>query len=192
LTDDFRWRNPPPFFERRGEALIVRTAPKTDFWNNTFYGFNHDNGHFLARTVAGDFSAVVAFSAAYRDLYDQAGLMLRVDARTWLKTGVEFTDGACFFSVVVTRDDQSDWSVTPLAQRPNDPVTLRLTRHAEAIRVQVKDGDAWRLVRLAYLPMPQEVEVGPICCSPTGDGLDVTFHRLTIGPPIPRDLHDPA
>src|SRR5690606_25175077 len=109
--------------------------------------------------------------------------------RTWLKTGTEFTDGAHHFSVVVTRDDQSDWSMMPLPGEPRTPVALRLTRHAEALRVQVREGGVWRLVRLAYLPMPETVEVGPMCCSPVSDGLEVTFSHLTVGPPIPRDLH---
>ncbi len=191
MTGQFRWYNEPPFFEQRGEALIVRTAPETDFWNNTFYGFNHRNGHFRARTVAGDFSAVLTFSADYRALYDQAGLMVRVDERTWLKTGIEFTDGALHFSVVVTRDDQSDWSVMPVAGKRGAPVTLRLTRHAEALRVELREGSQWRLVRLAFLPMPGHVEVGPMCCSPVGGGLEVTFSRLEIGPPISRELHPP-
>lgn len=184
------WRHEPPFHERRGEALIVRTAKDTDYWNNTFYGFRHANGHFLATPVGGDFSFELTFSADYRRLYDQAGAMLWVDANNWLKTGTEFTDGALHFSVVVTRDDQSDWSVMVLGGEVTAPVTLRLTRHAEALRVQIREADGnWRLVRLAYLNMPEIVEVGPMTCSPTGEGLEVTFSRMALGGPIPRDLH---
>jgi regulation of enolase protein 1 (concanavalin A-like superfamily) len=190
LAAEFHWLNEPPRFEWRGEALVVETGAKTDFWNNTFYGFKNTNGHFYGRPVAGDFSAEVEFSADYQVLYDQAGLMLRVDGDTWLKTGVEFTDGARHFSVVVTRNDQSDWSVMPLGGERTDPVVVRLTRHGEALRVQVMDGGVWRLVRLAYLPMPETVAVGPMCCSPTGGGLGVTFHRIAVGSAIPRDLHD--
>jgi uncharacterized protein len=189
LSGEFRWHNEPPFFEMRGPALIVRTAPKSDFWNNTFYGYKVGTGHFCARPARGDFSAVAEFSADYRTLYDQAGLMIWVDDRTWLKAGTEFTDGALHFSVVVTRNDQSDWSVMPIASDPKAPIALRITRHAEAIRVQIKEGRTWRLVRLAFLPMPETVEIGPMCCSPVGAGLEVTFGRFEIGQPIPRELH---
>ena len=51
------WRNEPPSFEQHGDRLVLRTGAETDFWNNTFYGFRHDNGHFLATEVSGDFSA---------------------------------------------------------------------------------------------------------------------------------------
>ena len=186
------WRNPPPFFEKRGETLVVRTGEKTDYWNRTFYGFKNGNGHLFAHRVQGDFSAVAEFAADYRNLYDQAGLMIHVDDRTWLKAGTEFTDGAPHFSVVATREDQSDWSMMPLTGAAAGTVTMRVTRHAEAIRVQVMQGAAWQLVRLAFLPMPETVEVGPMCCSPTGAGLEVRFARFEIGPPISRELHSPS
>ena len=117
--------------------------------------------------------------------------MLRVDARNWLKAGIEFTDGRLHFSVVVTRDDQSDWSVTPLADAARHGIDMRLTRHGEALRIQVQEaGEPWRLVRLAFLAMPETVDIGPMCCSPLGDKLEVTFSRFTIGEPISRELHE--
>ena len=67
------WRNQPPFYEERGGTLVVRTGKDTDYWNNTFYGFKHANGHFRATEVTGDFSLEVTFSANYQRLYDQAG-----------------------------------------------------------------------------------------------------------------------
>lgn len=190
MTGDFRWLNEPPHWEADGGVLRVTTGARTDFWNNTFYGFRHDNGHYYARPVTGDFSAEATFTAGYEALYDQAGLMLRVDGDTWLKAGIEFTDGARHFSVVVTRDDRSDWSVMPVGGAVGDPVTMRLTRHGEALRVQLLDAGTWRLVRLAFLPMPATVAVGPMCCAPVGDGLRVTFSRYGIGPPIDRALHE--
>ena len=184
------WRNEPPSYEQHGDRLVLRTGAETDFWNNTFYGFRHDNGHFLATEVSGDFSAETTFSAGYEHLYDQAGAMVRVDADNWLKCGVEFTDGRLHFSVVVTRDNQSDWSVSPLPGEPTRPVTLRLTRHAEALRVQLQEAEGnWRLVRLCYLEMPETVEVGPMACTPTREGLEVTFESFGIDEPIGRDLH---
>lgn len=184
------WHNEPPSHERRGDQLVLRTGLETDYWNNTFYGFRHDNGHFLATEATGDFSVETTFLARFEHLYDQAGVMLWVDGENWLKCGVEFTDGRLFFSAVVTRDDQSDWSVTPMEGEPALPVTLRLTRHDEALRVQVRDVDGhWQLVRLCYLRMPATVEVGPMACSPTRQGLEVTFVDFRIGEPISRDLH---
>lgn len=183
------WINPPTDFGWQDGVLTVSTGRETDFWNNTFYGFRHDNGHLLATAVGGDFTLTVAFSAPYATLYDQAGAMLRVDGNNWLKCGVEFADGRRNFSVVVTRDDQSDWSVMPIAGAVAAPVTIRLTRHTEALRVELEQDGAFRLVRLAYLAMGETVEVGPMCCSPMGVGLEVAFHRIDFSDPIDRELH---
>ena len=184
------WTNEPPAHRREGEALIMVTGKETDFWNNTFYGFRHQNGHCHATPVSGDFSLTLRFWAPYATLYDQAGAMLRVDENNWLKCGVEFTDGRRHFSVVVTRDDQSDWSVMPLDDDVGAPVTLRLTRHAEALRIEIEREGNFHLVRLAFLGMPETVEAGPMCCSPIGEGLTVTFHSVGFGDPIDRNLHD--
>ena len=186
-----RWFNEPPVWALDGTTLTVRTAPDTDFWNGTFYGFVHDNGHFHAHEAKGDFSAGVTFKADYQALYDQAGLMLRVDDRNWLKAGIEFTDDALHFSVVVTRDGQSDWSMTPLPAAAAQGLDLRITRHAEAIRVQFRlPGDAWRMARLAFLGMPESVDIGPMCCAPTGPGVSVQFDGFAVGAPIARALHE--
>lgn len=184
-----RWMNEPPQFVRTDGLLEVVTGQETDFWNNTFYGFRHGNGHFLASTVRGDFALTLEFSANYGTLYDQAGAMLRVDDNNWLKCGVEFTEGRRQFSVVVTRDDQSDWSVMPLPGQTQAVVTLRLSRYADALRVEVRRGKKWHLVRLAYLRMEQQVDAGPMCCSPAGEGLRVRFQRIGWGAPPPRDSH---
>ena len=184
------WINEPPSHREDSGVLSVSTGKETDWWNNTFYGFKHLSGHFRATPVTGDFSLTATFSAPYATLYDQAGAMLRVDDDNWLKCGVEFTDGRKNFSVVVTRDDQSDWSVMAIEGAVGAPVTLRLTRHAEALRVEVEADGKFRLVRLAYLDMPGTVDAGPMCCSPIGENLPVTFHSVTFGEPIDRDLHD--
>ena len=184
------WINPPPASSATDGVLRVTTGKETDFWNRTFYGFTHDNGHFLATPVTWDFSLTVTFSAPYATLYDQAGAMVRVNNANWLKCGVEFTDGRRHFSVVVTRDDQSDWSVMPLEGAVDAPVTLRLTRHAEALRIEIGENGRFRLVRLAFLGMPETVDAGPMCCSPVGEGLTVSFSLVDFAEPRPRELHD--
>ena len=122
----FSWLNPPASYEDGGRQATVTTRDKTDFWRNTFYGFRHDNGHFLFKPVSGDFSAEVTIRGKYSALYDQAGLMLRIDEERWVKAGIEFTDGETHFSVVVT-DGHSDWSVVPMAWAVQS-VTLRVTQ----------------------------------------------------------------
>ena len=88
------WMNEPPEWSERDSAVLFTTGDRTDFWNRTVYGFRHSNGHLRYCVAKGDYTAQVIVSAAYEQLYDQAGLMLVVDEENWLKCGIEFTDGA--------------------------------------------------------------------------------------------------
>ena len=114
---EFFWLNAPPRWSGDARALEMETGEKTDFWRDTFYGFTRESGHAWLAPVTGDFSLSVRFRGGYETLYDQAGLMVRLDETTWLKCGVEFVDGVQHASVVVTRD-HSDWSVVPLPEAP--------------------------------------------------------------------------
>jgi uncharacterized protein len=147
-------------------------------------------GHLRYRDVKGDFTAEISFLGTYEELYDQAGMMVRIDDRNWLKAGIEFVDRRRMLSVVVTREF-SDWSTAP---EPNDAgwISLRISRHGEAMRVEWSPSGArpsYRLMRLAYLPPALVVKVGPMCCSPQRGGFAVRFRDFSIGPPISSELH---
>ena len=87
------WYNEPAVWAANGDTFTVTADPGTDFWRKTHYGFIRDNGHFYFQEVAGDFRCEVKVSGGYAALYDQAGLMVRLDAETWLKCGIEFVEG---------------------------------------------------------------------------------------------------
>ena len=176
------WYNEPPSWDEHHGALTVKAGPKTDFWRKTHYGFIRDNGHFFYRTVSGDFVAEVKVSGQYQALYDQAGLMLRLDDTTWIKCGVEYVDGVQHVSAVVTRDF-SDWSVIPLAQNP-PTFWLRVTRKKEAVEVHYSlDGTVYHMLRLAYLTEQAAVQVGPMCAAPDGDGFTTVFENFVVREP---------
>ena len=184
-----RWLNQPLRWSVASGTLHLTTDAATDFWRETHYGFVRDNGHFLGFATGEAFTAEVRVQGKYQSLYDQAGLMLRIDETRWVKAGVEFTDGHHYLSVVVT-DGRSDWSVTRLDGNLAD-VRLRLTVRGGALRVQAStDGQAWPLLRLAPFPVASTYQVGPMACTPERAGLEIAFSDFRILPPTERDLHD--
>lgn len=184
-----KWLNPPPNWKLENDILEVVTGDRTDFWRQTHYGFIRDDGHFFYQEVWGDFSAEVCISGGYQHLYDQAGLMLRLDERHWIKTGIEFTDGLQHLSAVVTRDF-SDWSVLPLPHNPKQ-LWLRLTKHGSAVRIQYSfDGSTWAMLRLAYLPEAPSAWIGMMCCSPQRSGFVARFSGFKLGEAITSELHE--
>ncbi|AGT08894.1 DUF1349 domain-containing protein [Paracoccus aminophilus] len=186
---ELSWFNKPTVLEQSEHTLKVKTGLKTDFWRGTFYNFWRDNGHFLYRPVEGDFTAEVAVKADFETLYDQAGLMLGLSESSWLKCRIEFTGGETHLCVVATNDN-SDWSQMSVIAE-NGEIRIRLTRHAEAIRVQYFDTQLndWRSVRLAFLPSTSKIDLGVMCCSPEREEFQVTFENFTVSEPISRDLH---
>lgn len=176
------WLNEPPEWrEEEDGTLGVVTGERTDFWQRTHYGFVRDDGHARLAPVEGDFSATVRFRGDYETLYDQAGLMLRRDAGTWIKAGVEYVAGRRMLSVVVTRDF-SDWSTTP-APVETPWLGLRLTRIGTAVHVHwAGEGERFHMLRLAFFP-EGPAAVGPMACSPQRAGFRAAFRDFRIGPP---------
>lgn len=183
------WLNPPPSWSIDAGCLNAVSGNKTDFWQKTFYGFQRDDGHFLAIAAPDAFTASVHVTGQFDHLYDQAGLMLRADHETWIKTGVEFTDGSLHLSAVVTKG-ASDWSVT-LPRRPITEFWLRLTAKGGTVRIQYSlDAMTWPLLRLAAFPTDCPLTVGPMFCSPERSALEVSFDQFEIRAPMETDLHD--
>lgn len=174
-----QWHQPPAHWTDDNGIITAVTDPKTDFWRKTHYGFVRDNGHFYGQPVEGDFVAEVKVIGAYKDLYDQAGLMVRADETTWMKCGIEFVNGVQFASVVVTRD-YSDWSVIPLDGAP-EAIWLRVTRQGGDLDVQYSlDGASYAMLRIARLTDTSTLSVGPMCASPEGAGFAATFEEFRV------------
>lgn len=173
------WLNEPPAWRAEGGSIHVTAAPGSDFWQKTHYGFQRDNGHFYYNEVSGDFTLAAEVRGGYRDLYDQAGLMLRIDAANWIKTGIEFVHGRQFVSAVVTRD-VSDWSVLPLSGSP-PAIWMRLKRAGDTVEIHYSlDGQEYTMLRLAYFPPGVPVQAGLMCAAPDGQGFPVEFRDLRL------------
>ncbi len=173
------WLNEPASWSKSGDKLVVRSRPKTDFWRKTFYGYITDNGHFFHLTASGDFVFEARVNGQYAALYDQAGLMVRLDAQNWMKCGTEFFDDQRHASVVFTRDF-SDWSTMPDLSN-TAPVWWRAVRKKDSIETLCSvDGKKFTSVRQGYF-MPQvKVAVGIMCAAPEGAGFQAVFDSLKL------------
>jgi uncharacterized protein len=186
---DCKWINQPTTWSLNENILNVTTDEKTDFWQDTYYGFKRDTGHFFGKSISGNFMAQLRFQAKYSHLYDQAGMMIRIDETLWIKAGIEYSDNKHALSIVVTVG-KSDWSIGTLVGNPED-VHLRVTLNDGSVRIQAScDGVHWPVFRVFSFPHRDNYLVGPMCCSPERSGFDARFSEFTIGPPMSKDLHD--
>jgi len=186
--------------------MIVPT-PRLDYWSRTFYEpllVKHDAQTLLTPVDAdAEATLTVAFTLTPRAQFDQAGIMVVVDEATWVKAGIEFTDGAPRLSCVVTNDGFSDWSTQPWQD-------WAVAAEATSIRVRVSklrpgngqgpalvfeaapwvDGAApeadaaWSQVRIASLRSGDRPwRMGVFAISPIeAAGASARFHHVRLGP----------
>ena len=175
------WFNEPRQWKETGDALTETVEPNTDYWRVTHYGFIRDNGPFRFQTQSGDFEAKVHITGQYRELFHQAGLMIRIDDKNWIKTGIEYVDGKQNVSAVVTRE-VSDWSVVTRSDNPAS-IWLRLQRHGDAVQIEYSlDNETWSMVRLAYFPPSVAVKIGMVAAAPGKESFSVTFDHFSVTP----------
>jgi regulation of enolase protein 1 (concanavalin A-like superfamily) len=179
LLSRMSWMNAPAHEHFAEGVLSVRSRGKTDFWRKTFFGYVTDNGHFMHLPVSGDFTFQARVNGNYTALYDQAGLMVRLDEKHWMKCGTELVENRRWASVVFTHDF-SDWStMEDLSQ--HSPVYWRVARKKDSIEAQCSiDGARFLTIRQGYFPASVKVMVGVMCCSPEGQGFDATFDQLML------------
>jgi regulation of enolase protein 1 (concanavalin A-like superfamily) len=181
---ELTWLHPPPWFSLEAEQLLLETAPGTDFWQRTHYGFQFDNGHALLTPVEGDFQVETEVEFHPVHQYDQAGLLVRISESCWLKTSVEYElDAPSRLGSVVTNQGWSDWATQ------NVPAWLRsarfrITRRAGDYVIEHGETDGlWTQLRVARLHDDhgtQPVSVGIYACSPRGGGFKARFRSLRI------------
>ncbi len=176
-----KWLNEPTRWTLADGTLTVTADPGTDFWRPTHYGYIRDSGHVYGQQMDGDFDLSMGIQGFYAEQYDQAGAMVRVDERRWLKTGIEYVDGRIRLSTVVTTE-HSSWAVAELPADTSE-LTLQLARRRDAVEVRyrIDDGEI-ELAALVYVPPDRPVFAGAMCAAPEGNGFEVSFYDLTITP----------
>jgi regulation of enolase protein 1 (concanavalin A-like superfamily) len=176
---NMKWYNEPKQWKLDSGKIKVVTDPQTDFWRITFYRYITDNGHFYYEEQNGNFEATVKVTGNYKDLYDQAGLMIRADSANWIKSGIEFVNGAAKISSVFTRIF-SDWSVISRQDLPKT-IWLKLVRRNDSVELSYSiNGKDYEMQRLGYFPPTIPAKIGIMAATPDGTGFNVAFEDFVV------------
>ncbi|GAA4275576.1 DUF1349 domain-containing protein [Aquimarina mytili] len=180
MMKKMQWFNEPDTWKIINDSsLSMYVTPNTDFWRKTHYGFTVDDGPFYYSNVGGEFELNVKITGSYKTRFDQMGVMIRVNEKIWIKTGVEYVNQKINLSAVVTHQN-SDWSMVELNQKPVS-VWLKITRRLDAVEIKYSlDNADFTLMMLAYFPDNIPVMVGLTAASPDGNGFDALFEDYTI------------
>jgi regulation of enolase protein 1 (concanavalin A-like superfamily) len=178
-TKPMQWLNQPKKWSGNAQKLNVTVDPGTDFWRVTHYDFIRDSGPFYYQVAAGNFEATVKVTGSYQELFHQAGLMVRIDNKNWIKTGIEYVDGVQNVSAVVTRE-VSDWSVVPRNDSPKS-IWLKLLRKGDYVQIEYSfDNKAFKMLRLAYFPPNVKAQIGVVAAAPGKKSFPVVFENFVV------------
>lgn len=179
-TQIMKWYNEPSKWSGHpAEKLTFTVDPHTDYWQVTHYGFKRDNGPYYFQEISGNFEASVKITGSYNELFHQAGLMIRMDEKNWIKTGIEYVDGLQNVSAVVTRE-VSDWSVVPRQDSP-ESVWLKLLRKGDYVEIKYSfDNKKYDMLRLAYFPADVKVQIGVVAAAPGEKSFAVVIEDFKV------------
>jgi regulation of enolase protein 1 (concanavalin A-like superfamily) len=181
LPADLYWLNEPARYSL-GAGLEIYTDEQTDFWQNTHYGFQKDNGHCLLTRRRGDFSLATQVAFQPREMYDQCGLMVRIDALNWIKVSTEYEDEQTSrLGSVVTNLGYSDWATQDIASIYGE-MWYRIHKRGDDFLLEHSyDGLIWHQLRITHLHKQAEVcQIGVYACSPIGRDFWCRFKSLEI------------
>ena len=178
-TIGMQWFNEPTKWNIQDNKLKMDVTPQSDYWRITHYGFTVDDGPFYYTTRGGEFEVEVKITGDYKTRYDQMGLMLRIDEKHWIKTGIEYVDGVYNFSTVST-NEYSSWSVIALQGKP-DYIWIKAIRRIDAVEIFYSlDGKNYVMSNLVYFPEQKPAMIGMMAASPDGDGFEAVFEDFKI------------
>ncbi len=191
LSPGVSWYCQPSKWHIESGRLAIEPDTKTDYWQKTHYGFSVDNGPFLYALVDGDFVVTTRVHLYPQHQYDQAGLMVRIDAEHWIKTSVEYEIGEpSRLGAVVTNSGYSDWSTQDFPDGVSE-VSFRISRTGDdyiiesMLRAGVVAADAqdcWIQIRMAHLHNVNSspVQCGLYACCPIDAGFRAEYEYLRI------------
>ena len=178
---EFSWYNEPETYYFDG-GLIIKTKPETDFWQRTHYGFKRDNGHFLYTNINYDFSFTAYLEFNYEGIYDQCGLMLRLDKDNWIKISTEYeNEKYSRLGSVVTNLGYSDWATTDIASDIKS-MWYRVSKKGQDFLIEnSRNGDNWTQMRITHLHQEiKDLEVGIYTCSPQDSSFECKVSNIKI------------
>lgn len=177
--EKMNWFNEPAQWTVSEKSLTMTVTPRSDYWRISHYGFTVDDAPFYYAEYGGEFEAKVKVSGDYKTRFDQAGMMLRVDHENYIKAGIEFVNGKCNLSSVVTHHT-SDWSVITL-DTPVECIWIKAVRRRDAIEIFYSfDDQDYKLMRNAWMEANRPMKIGLMGASPDGDGFEVTFSDFSV------------
>ena len=177
------WIYEPKEYSLSDEKLIIKTEPKTDFWQRTYYGFQNDNAPaLLIPTSEKYFSFNVKTQFNSQQRFDQCGVIIYQDSDNWFKASIEYeNENYQRLGSVVTNHGYSDWATTDIPAKQKE-MYYRLSRRGSDYCIENSyDGIHYKQMRIFHLFEGQgEIRIGVYACSPEDSSFEATFTDIKL------------
>lgn len=179
---NFNWINEPKNVEFIEKGLLITTKPQTDFWQNSSFNIAKDDGHFFACVREGDFCLTTKWSFDQFKEASQCGLMIKSDAKNWIKTGIlPISDDNAQIGVVVANNGACDWSIIDLKENTQTIYFKIKRKGANFIVFYSLDDKEYKQIRLInHLHIRQVIDTGAYACSPKNESFDCILEEIEI------------
>jgi regulation of enolase protein 1 (concanavalin A-like superfamily) len=191
------WINEPKEHQVTSEFVSITTAPETDLWQRSYYGFRNDNAPGLLLESDDNFTFTAKVNFDYRTQFDQSGLLIYIDSDNWFKASIEYENKQYSrLGSVVTNLGYSDWATTDIPIV--DHIWYRLSRRGPDFLIESSiDGQEFKQMRIFHLhklgdtteemgkcnpPQPalSSVKFGIYACSPQSSSFHATFSNMSL------------
>lgn len=177
------WIYEPKEYSLSDEKLIIKTEPKTDFWQRTYYGFQNDNAPALLIPTSEkyfSFNVKTQFNSKHR--FDQCGVIIYQDSDNWFKASIEYeNENYQRLGSVVTNHGYSDWATADIPAQQKE-MYYRLSRRGSDYCIENSyDGVHYKQMRIFHLFEGQgEIRIGVYACSPEDSSFEATFTDIKL------------
>lgn len=180
-SDEAKWIFEPKTYSISDEKVIIKTEPKTDFWQRTYYGFKNDNAPaLLVNTNKKRFSFIVKTQFDSKHRFDQCGVIIYQNSDNWVKASIEYeNDEYQRLGSVVTNYGYSDWATIDISAKHKE-MYYRLSRRESDYCIENSyDGINFKQMRIFHLfEGSDEIRIGVYACSPENSSFNAVFTEM--------------
>ncbi|CAL5970861.1 Conserved_hypothetical protein [Hexamita inflata] len=179
---NYSFINEPKSHAVTSTSVTIKTEPKTDYFNKTYFNMEMSNAPAYVMSVKNDFTYTVRTHQRFSAPYDQAQLFMFVDNNNWVKAGLEGGPEFQQIGAVVTQFGYSDWSTFDYDPKC-DSVTIRAHRKGNDFKIEFKTEQMkeWIALRIFHMHnATEEIKIGVMACSPFAGSFEAKFDQFKL------------
>ena len=177
---DFEWYNEPKDVSFDETGMHVTSFERTDFWQNANAKMSKDNGHFFYTRKNGDFTVKARWNFETDAAFEQCGIMLRFDARNWLKVSMMSEDKRTpKLGTVVVNEGFADLSVVEIPENTQE-IWYKIRKIQKDFLVYYSlDGKRFFQIRMfSFVHSHEDIKAGAFICSPLNAPFSATLSEI--------------